>query len=112
MGAVGTCLKTETGHLMNDRRDQRIAERHFVVCCGTVYVGTEKHVGLIRDLSRYGIFVYSDFTPSLGETLQVVFTGQGREGASISCTGTVVRVETRAAGAAVGIALQVTAYRL
>lgn len=70
------------------------------------------HVGVIRDLSEGGIFLYSDFKPPLGTRVLVAFAApQTGRNARIYCEGTVVRVEQVRAGAAPGIALQFTAKK-
>ena len=43
---------------------------------GTVYFRENRHVGLIRDISREGLFVYTDFKPNIGDTLRVVVNGR------------------------------------
>jgi len=54
-------------------------------------------LGMVRDLSRDGIFFYSDFKPPIGSrlSLMVVLSGQGH---NVSCRATVVRVEQVAVG--------------
>ena len=83
--------------------ERRSAKRHLVVHTSTIYWGDRRHVGLIRDVSRNGLFVYSDFAPAIGEELHIRLR-------RISCSGTVVRVESKPAGAAIGIAIRIAAY--
>ena len=94
--------------------DQRNASRFFVTAATKIRTGNdcEEHVGLVRDLSGNGIFVYSDFTPECGSRLEVILrTSKMRpRHVSIACRGKVVRVEPNASGAAVGIALAVDEY--
>jgi len=94
--------------------DQRNASRFFVTAATKIRTGDdcEEHVGLVRDLSGNGIFVYSDFTPECGSRLEVILrTSKMRpRHVSIACRGKVVRVEPSASGAAVGIALAVDEY--
>jgi hypothetical protein len=94
--------------------DQRNASRFFVTAATKIRMGNdcEEHVGLVRDLSGNGIFVYSDFTPECGSRLEVILrTSKMRpRHVSIACRGKVVRVEPSSSGAAVGIALSVDEY--
>src|SRR5437660_3040052 len=61
------------------------------------------HLGMMRDLSRDGIFFYSDFKPPVGSrlTVYVVLSEPRRK---LTCRATVMRVEQIARGAAPGIA--------
>jgi len=78
-----------------------------------VYLRDQRHVGLIRDISATGLFAYSDFTPEIGDGVRVVLTERTEGGTkTISCSGVVVRVESKAAGAATGIAVQVGGYEV
>ena len=94
--------------------DQRNASRYFVTAATKIrtQASCEEHVGLVRDLSGNGIFVYSDFTPECGSRLEVILrTSKMRpRHVSIACRGKVVRVEPSTSGAAVGIALAVDEY--
>lgn len=90
---------------------QRSASRTVVVLSAKVYCQGKSHVGLIRDMSREGLFVYSDFAPNLGESLRIEIRERNDRDV-VSCTGTVVRVESKAAGIAIGIAVRITAYGL
>jgi len=94
--------------------DQRHASRYFVTAATKVRTvdGDEEHVGLVRDLSGNGIFVYSDFAPERGSRLEVILrTSKMRpRHVSIACRGKVVRVEPSASGAAIGIAVAVDEY--
>lgn len=94
--------------------DQRNASRFFVTAATKIRIGEgcAEHVGLVRDLSGNGIFVYSDFAPECGSRLEVILrTSKMRpRHVSIACRGKVVRVEPSATGAAIGIALAVDEY--
>ncbi len=89
---------------------QRAASRTLVVLSATVQFQGKGHVGLIRDISREGMFVYSDFTPKVGETVRVEIKEKDKSSDRVLCSGTVVRVESKSSGAAVGIALKITSY--
>jgi len=100
--------------MMGVQPDQRNASRFFVTAATKVRTqsGCEEHVGLVRDLSGNGIFVYSDFIPECGSRLEVILrtSKMNPRHVSIACRGKVVRVEPSASGAAVGIALAVDEY--
>src|SRR5579859_421511 len=66
--------------------------------------GTETHSGIVRDISKDGIFFYSSYKPQLQETISFVLHMSGNK---ISCTGQVLRVEQKAPGAAVGVAVKI-----
>lgn len=98
------------GFARNDGgRKQRASIRTLVVLPATIHFQEKGHVGLLRDISPEGLFVYSDFAPSVGDSLDIDI-GDRRNGAGkrVSCTGIVVRVESKGDGAAVGIALRIT----
>ncbi|HLH08998.1 MAG TPA: PilZ domain-containing protein [Terriglobales bacterium] len=100
--------------MLGSLSDERQASRFFLTAATKVRTGTdgEEHVGLVRDLSGNGLFVYSDFIPECGSQLQVVLqtsTLRSRH-VSVACKGRVVRVEPNATGAAVGIAIAVEEY--
>ena len=91
---------------------QRAASRTLVVLSATVHFQGKGHVGLIRDISRDGLFVYSDFMPKLGDSIRVEIKDRGNGTSRVLCCGAVVRVESKAAGSAIGIAVQITTYGL
>ena len=64
------------------------------------------HVGLVRDVSRHGIFFFSDFKPPIGSQLDVALAGTNR----LCYQATVVRVEQVAPGAAPGIAARLSPH--
>jgi PilZ domain len=85
--------------------ERRSSPRTFMVCGVRIYRGESRHVGLIRDVSNGGLFVYSDFAPAVGETLRLEFR-------SALFVGRVIRVEVKDSGAATGIAVVITARRV
>lgn len=94
--------------------DQRQALRFFVTAATKVKSSPDgrEHVGLVRDLSGNGLFVYSDFEPEYGTRIEVILrTSKMRPRyVCIACRGTVVRVEPRSTGTAIGIAVAVDEY--
>jgi len=75
---------------------------------------TRQHVGLVRDLSLSGVFVYSDFEPTNGSVLELVLRASRAQSnpAQVRCLGKVVRIEKGIHGAAVGIGLAIQEYEL
>lgn len=88
--------------------EQRSADRNFVIAPAAIDIGGESHVGLVRDVSSNGMFVYSDFIPDCGSTieLKMQLRGESPTAESFACKGTVVRVQGDDSGAAVGIAVR------
>lgn len=66
--------------------------------------GMETHSGIVRDISKNGLFFYSNYRPKPQETITFVLH---MSGSKISCTGQVVRIEEKAPGAAVGVAVKI-----
>ena len=73
---------------------------------------TREHVALVRDISRKGVFFYSDFHPSVGDQLDfVVEFLNSYEGIRLHLKGAVVRVEQAVPGSAPGVAVSFDAQR-
>jgi hypothetical protein len=98
--------------MIGKQREQRTAIRVFVTVPVAIYADGVRHVGLVRDVSGKGLFVYSDFQPACGATLR--FTMQlpkhVAKHVAVDCRGKVVRVEAEASGAAIGIAVEIEEY--
>ena len=94
--------------------DERRAHRYLITASADIEHDSGKHVGLVRDLSATGMFVYSNFRPSCGDELQlqIGLWNLGAEKIAITCRGKVVRVEQPASGAAIGIAISISGYQL
>lgn len=73
----------------------------------TIHFLGARHVGLVRDVSREGIGIYSRFIPPLRTRLQLEIRVP-RCSATILCVGTVVRTETEKSGNVnmIGISLE------
>jgi hypothetical protein len=99
---------------LGDYTHQRAAKRKFVRLPAWVIfyrINQQKHVALVRDMSRKGIFFYSDFRPLLGEEIEFVMKfPKWTNTAPIACKGTVVRVECATPGAAIGIAASLNRF--
>jgi len=102
--------------MRGSQRDERRARRFLAMLPVVIRTqgSSRQHAGLIRDLSGSGIFVYSDFEPAEGTNLELVLRPSRiqTKTARVRCLGKVVRVETGAQGAAVGIALVIKEYEL
>jgi len=70
----------------------------------SAHAGAEPRPGITRDLSKDGIFFYSNVAPKLHSNISLVLQVNG---ARIPCSGEVVRVEHRVPGAAVGVAVMI-----
>ena len=88
--------------------EQRRALRLLTTASAVVYMNNERHVGLVRDLSSTGLFVYSDFTPAIGTELKLTIqlSRDEKKTSLFICKGKVVRVEDSRNGAAVGMAVK------
>lgn len=94
--------------MLGTHGEQRRALRLLTTAPAVVYAGGERHVGLVRDLSASGLFVYSDFTPATDTELRLTIrlSRDDKKTSLFICKGTVVRVEDSRNGAAVGIAVR------
>src|SRR5689334_5685315 len=115
--------QTSDGQRQLDRRnavtyriqpDERRAPRYLITAPAEIEDDSGKQVGLLRDLSATGLFVYSNFKPSCGDELQLLIGlwNHGTENIAITCRGKVVRIEQPASGAAIGIAISISGYHL
>lgn len=94
--------------MLGTHGEQRRALRLLTTAPAVVYMDGERHIGLVRDLSASGLFVYSDFTPALDTELSLTIrlSRDEKKTAVFVCKGIVVRVEDSKNGAAVGIAVK------
>jgi hypothetical protein len=84
---------------------RRGGPRLLTTAPAVMHLNEERHIGLVRDLSSTGLFVYSDFNPSVGDELKITvrLSKDKNKSAVFLCTGKVVRVEDSCNGSAVGI---------
>jgi PilZ domain-containing protein len=94
--------------MLGTHGEQRRALRLLTTAQAVVLMDGERHIGLVRDLSSTGLFVYSDFTPELGTELKLTIrlSRDKNKTAVFLCSGNVVRVEASNKGVAVGIAVR------
>lgn len=92
----------------------RAQERHFLGMAAWMIFyrhGLRKHVSMVRDMNRLGIYFYSNFAPAIGTQIEFVmkfpkWTNLG----PVACKGQVLRVEQPVDGAAVGVAVKLTRF--
>lgn len=113
MGALTGLFTDETDRRMSLRHavmlgthgEQRSSLRLLTTAPAVIHVNGERHVGLVRDLSSTGLFVYSDFTPELGAEMKITIrlAREKNKNMVFLCSGEAVRVEDARNGSAVGI---------
>jgi PilZ domain len=93
--------------MLGTHGEQRRGIRLLTTAPAVMHHSEERHVGLVRDLSSTGLFVYSDFTPRIGTELKITvrLSRDNHKTAVFVCKGTVVRVEGSRNGSAVGIGI-------
>ena len=93
---------------------QRSSTRKFLrLPAWMVFYGDsfQKHVAMVRDMTRQGIFFYSDVRPQLGEEIAFVMKfPKWTQSSPIACKGKVVRIEQAVPGAAIGVALSLSRF--
>jgi predicted amino acid-binding ACT domain protein len=92
--------------MLAPQANQRCSPRSLVIfpISITGNDGAETHAGIVRDISKDGIFFYSSYKPQPQETITFILHMSGNK---IACTGQVLRVEQKAPGAAVGVAVKI-----
>ena len=97
-----------------DRPQQRVIERRFVrLPAWMVFYrhGLKKHVSMVRDMNRSGIYFYSNFAPLQGSHIEFVMKfPKWTNLRPIACKGEVLRVEQPVPGAAVGVAVKLSRF--
>jgi hypothetical protein len=96
--------------------NRRATVRHFVRLPAWIVFyqdNLKRHLGFVRDVSRRGIFFYSDFHPAVGDEIAFVmkfptWTNVG----PVVCRGEVVRVEQAAQQARVGVAARLKRFMI
>ena len=94
--------------MLGTHGEQRRALRLLTTAPAIIFLEDERHIGLVRDLSSTGLFVYSDFSPTPGTELKMTIriSREKNKSTLFLCTGKVVRIENSHNGAAVGIGLK------
>jgi hypothetical protein len=108
-GAEAECrMALRHAVMLGTHGEQRRALRTLTTSPAVVLMDGKRHIGLVRDLSSTGLFVYSDFTPARGTDLKftIRISREKNKCSEFLCSGRVVRVEDSRKGAAVGIAVK------
>lgn len=91
-------------------RENRRTSRLFVRLPASITLDSlphGEHVAFVRDISRRGIFFYSDFKPNDHECIAFVLEYRnGPKNIKLQLSGSVVRVEQAAPGSAIGVAVR------
>ena len=97
--------------MLHPARNRREKSRSLLILPVSVRLGYGEHVGIIRDISASGMFLYSDFSPPIGAEIELRMTPPA--GKSLRCTyrAIVVRVTSGVTGAAVGMGLSLMGTR-
>jgi PilZ domain-containing protein len=103
-----------TGAQLERRRKKRTLVRLPVwIQIQLQHSDLHRHVGMVRDMNRKGIFFYSDFASSAGSELEFVLRFPAwTNSPPIACKGKVVRVQKAPVGAVYGVAVSLSRYRV
>ena len=103
---VRSQLQRASGIMLAPNVNQRCNPRALVIfpISITGNDGAAIHAGIVRDISKDGIFFYSNYKPKPHETITFILH---MSGSKISCTGRVARIEEKVPGAAVGVAVKI-----
>ena len=107
MQAAPVCQDHKQGRAsgLNRRRE---SSRQFTVLPLTIKADGREHVGLLRDISRGGMFFYTGLTPEVGSEFEVVINASRiNRSATAHCRCRVIRVEPHRAGAATGVGVAI-----
>src|SRR5215471_18489115 len=85
---------------------RRSSPRALVLCPIAVTFQSSTIHGIVRDISEQGIFFYLNSKPALNSSISFTLRMPNK---SITGTGEVIRVEQAAPGAAVGVAIRISA---
>lgn len=105
---------TRDAIMLGDFPNRRATTRRFVrLPAWLIFYRTsqQKHVAMVRDISRQGIFFYSDLAATVGEEIEFVMQfPKWTNSPAIACKGRVVRVEQAAPGAKIGVAASLNQF--
>lgn len=85
--------------------NQRSSPRTLIVCPISINFHSGTAHGIVRDISAGGIFFYSNYKPAVGTSLDFSLHFKDKK---VTGQGEVVRVEQRAPGAAIGVAVRIS----
>ncbi len=95
--------------------DQRRTRRRLLGLPAWIIVYTvnsrQKYVTRVRDMSRAGMFFYSELRPTVGEEIDFILRfPRWTKAPALACKGEVLRVEQSVSTARPGIALRLNRY--
>ena len=86
--------------------DQRRSPRRSVHASGTISAGGNTYVAWVKDITDSGVFVFTKYRPTVGETVHIKFDARKLPANFRSqYDGSVVRIQNCGPGAAVGVAV-------
>jgi len=98
--------------VMVHQGSRREKSRTLLILPVSVRLGYCEHVGILRDVSASGIFLYSNFKPPIGAEIELNVTLPAPAYPQrVTYRGIVVRVTTGVTGAAVGVGLSLIGTR-
>src|SRR5215467_6184524 len=111
--AITQANKSRTGARNNN--DQRRTRRRLLGLPAWMIVYTansrQKHFARVRDMSRAGIFFYSELRPTVGEEIDFILRfPRWTKAPALACKGEVLRVEQSVSTARPGIALRLNRF--
>lgn len=111
--AAPACKLVGQDVMLNPARNTRANSRTLLILPVSIGFARVEHAGVIRDISASGLFLFSSFTPAIGEEIELKLTLPAPVSPSpcVSYYGKVVRLTSGVAGAAVGIGLTLNGTR-
>ena len=98
--------------MLNPRCNRRDKSRTLLILPVSIGVGYTRRVGIIRDISPSGMFLYSDFAPPIGAEIELKLVPHtSAECPHLIYRAIVVRLTSGVTGAAVGMGLSVIGVR-
>lgn len=93
--------------MIHPAHDRRGKLRTLLILPVSIVFARAEHAGVIRDISPSGLFLFSNFTATVGEEieLQLTLPAPASPPSRVTYCGRVVRITTGVPGAAVGIGL-------
>jgi PilZ domain-containing protein len=97
--------------MLHPGSDRRGKARTLLILPVSIAFGCAEHAAVIRDISASGLFLFSSFTPAIGEEIELKLTLPAPASPCVAYYGKVVRLTSGVAGAAVGIGLTLNGTR-
>jgi hypothetical protein len=101
--------------LLGNIADQRLKRRRLLGLPAWIIVYTvnsrQKYVARVRDMTRAGMFFYSELRPSVGEEIDFILRlPRWTKAPALACKGEVLRVEQSVSTTRLGIALRLNRF--